>query len=208
MFMCRVIAISGSPGVGKSTIARIVSRVLNTDAIDLSELVISKHLYSGYDVERKSYVIDEDLVKKELREIILRCGKDKRYLVVEGHYAEIVDDDDLEVLFVLRIDPRELVKRLCIRGWGFRKSLENGEAEYLGICLHNALEKHHVEKICEIDVTNTPPDLAAKKIIDLIGGRDKCGFGIDWAETIDPGEIWETATRYCHQDLQAGDGYE
>lgn len=206
--MCRVIAITGSPGVGKSTIARIVSRVLNTDTIDLSELVLSKRLYSEYDEERESYVIDEALVKKELREIISRCGEDRRYLVVEGHYAEIVDDSYLEVLFVLRIDPRELVKRLCTRGWGFRKSLENGEAEYLGICLHNALEEHPAGKICEIDVTNTTPDLVAKEIIDLVGKRDKCSFGIDWTATIDPGEIWETATKYCRQDLWDGDGYE
>lgn len=206
--MCRVIAITGSPGVGKSTIARIVSSALNSDIIDLSKLVVSRHLYIEYDEERKSYVIDEALVRKELKDIVSRCGEGKRYLVVEGHYAEIVDDSDLEVLFVLRIDPRELVKRLCTMGWGFRKSLENGEAEYMGICLYNALEEHPAEKVCEVDVTGAPENIVVERIIDLVERRNKCGFGIDWTESIDPEELWETAAKYCHRDLRVGEEYE
>ena len=198
---CRVIAISGTPGVGKSTVAKIVSRILNAEVIDLSELVLKRHLYSDYDEKRKSYIVDEALVKKELRTLISRCGDGKEYLIVEGHYAEIVDEKDLEILVVLRIDPRELVKRLCIRGWSLEKSLENGEAEYLGICLSNALEEHPREKVCEIDVTREDPELVAKRIVDLVRSRVKCKPYIDWTISIDPRELWETATKYCARDM-------
>ena len=196
--MCRVIAISGTPGVGKSSVAKTVSRILGAEVIDLSELVVRKNLYSGYDEERRSYVVDEALVRKELRTLLSRCGGEgKEYLVVEGHYAEIVEDKDLEILVVLRIDPRELVKRLCMRGWGLEKSLENGEAEYMGICLHNALEEHPREKVCEIDVTGEDLDLVVKKIIDLVRSKEKCDLYIDWTQTIDPEELWKTAAKHC-----------
>lgn len=202
--VCRVIAISGTPGAGKSTVAKMVSRILNAEVIDLSELVIKRHLYSDYDEMRKSYIVDEALVKRELRTLVSRCDDGREYLVVEGHYAEIVDEKDLEILVVLRIDPRELVKRLCMRGWGLEKSLENGEAEYLGICLSNALEEHPREKVCEIDVTGEDPELIARRIVDLVKGGEKCELYIDWTTSIDPGELWETATRYCTRDREKG----
>jgi len=197
---CRVIAISGTPGVGKSTVATTLARVLGTDAIDLSALVVRERLYIEYDSERKSYVIDEDNVKRRVGEEVASCGgrEGSGYVVVEGHYAEIVDDRDLEILVVLRMDPRELIRRLCARGWDKRKSLENGEAEYIGVCIGNAISEHPIEKICEIDATNRDPGDIAAEILEAIKDRGRCPPKIDWASHIDPEELYRAAEQYCH----------
>lgn len=195
---CRVIAISGTPGSGKTSVSKALARILDTESIDLSELVIREKLYAGYDEDRGSYIIDEERVRRRIRELAEICGdRGKGYLIVEGHYAEIVEDPILEVIVVLRIDPRELIKRLCMRGWGFGKSLENGEAEYIGVCLANALNEHLAEKVCEMNVTGRDLESVARDIARAIRDRSVCSSTIDWTEHIDPQELLETARRYC-----------
>jgi len=195
---CRVIAISGTPGSGKTSVSKALSSILGTVSIDLSELVVKEKLYVDYDEDRGSYIIDEELVRRRIRELAEICGdRGKGYLIVEGHYAEIVEDPILEVIVVLRIDPRELIKRLCIREWGFEKSLENGEAEYVGVCLANALNEHPAEKVCEINVTDKDLWSVVRDIARAIRDRSVCNPTIDWTEHIEPQELLETARRYC-----------
>ncbi|MEM1611650.1 MAG: AAA family ATPase, partial [Sulfolobales archaeon] len=169
--------------------------MLGAKVVDLSQLVIKEGLYIEYDHERNSYVIDEDRVRRRLKELISQCSGEKgnRYIIIEGHYAEIVDDQDLEILVILRTDPRELLKRLCSRGWGKEKSMENSEAEYLGVCLANALNEHPPEKICELDVTGKEPGTVAKKILEILEGNARCEHGIDWTVSIDPEELYRVA---------------
>lgn len=196
---CRAIAISGTPGVGKTTIAEILADMLRAKTIDLSQLVVREGLYIEYDHERKSYIIDEDRVRRRVKELLSHCSEEKEegYIIIEGHYAEIVDDQDLEILIVLRTDPRDLLKRLCSRGWGKEKSIENSEAEYLGICLANALNEHPPEKICELDVTEKEPSVIAREILKILEGSIKCKHGIDWTTSIDPEELYKIANIYC-----------
>jgi len=196
---CRAIAISGTPGVGKSSVARALARIIGAHVIDLSALVVGEGLYTEYDSERKSYVIDEDRVRSRVKELVASCAErgERGYVIVEGHYAEIVDDQDLEILVVLRVDPRELIRRLCTRGWDRGKSLENGEAEYIGVCLGNALSEHPIEKICEIDATNKDPEEIAVEILDAMRGKGGCSSRIDWTSSIDPEELYRAAELYC-----------
>jgi adenylate kinase len=173
--------------------------MLNAKAIDLSQMVMAEGLYTDYDQERGSYVIDEKRVRARIRELIDLCRDqgEERYIIIEGHYAEIVDDRDLELLIVLRMDPRELLKRLCNRGWRKRKSIENSEAEYLGVCLANALNEHPPEKICEIDVSERDPNAVAKEILRVLEESARCEYGIDWTASIDPEDLYRLADIYC-----------
>ncbi len=139
-------------------------------------------------------------MRKRLKELLSQCSEEKEdgYIIVEGHYAEIVDDQDLEILIVLRTDPRGLLKRLCSRGWGKEKSIENSEAEYLGICLANALTEHPPEKICELDVTEKEPSIIAREILKILEGKIRCEHTIDWTTLIDPEELYKIANIYCN----------
>ncbi|MGC9148773.1 MAG: adenylate kinase family protein [Sulfolobales archaeon] len=192
--MCRVIGVSGTPGVGKSFVARKLSEKLNGLYIDLSSKVIEERLYQEYDISRESYVADPDKVNSYIKKI---CSENMgRYIIVDSHYAEIIDPAYIHRIFVLRADPETLVKRLCSRGWSREKILENLEAELLGVCLYNALEEQDPFKICEIYEKDL--DRAVEKILSILEGKEKCEiYYIDWLNILEKESPVELIERIC-----------
>lgn len=172
----KVIAISGTPGTGKSAVGAVVSGSLGIELVELSDLVVEKRLYIGYDDKRLSFIIDEPKLRKYLRRLVAELGS----LLVVGHYSEIVDDDVLGKIVVLRINPVELADRLKKRGWPPEKVLENVEAELIGVCTGNALLEHPPEKVCEVDVSGKNIEEVSEEVIEIITGIRPCRVYIDW----------------------------
>jgi len=177
-----VIVVSGVPGTGKSTVTARLAEILGWEKIDLSEVAIRHGLILQEDKERRTYVIDEDALRAWIRRKASNTP-----LVIDSHYGEIVDDDLLLKLFVLRVHPKVLTERLLRRGWHPRKVAENVEAELLGVCTVNALEEHPREKVCEIDATNKTPNKVVEEILRILAGEGECVIGIDWLS--DPASV-------------------
>jgi len=134
-----VIAISGSPGVGKSTLAKILTRKLNLSRLELHEHY--KEISTGYDRSKKCYDIDlkkfERLVKKKIKE------SDKG-LVVDCHISHLLPKKIVNLCIVLSCSNlKKLEKRLQQRKYSKKKIRENLDAEIFQICLIEAKEKGH-----------------------------------------------------------------
>ncbi|MCX8184519.1 MAG: AAA family ATPase [Sulfolobales archaeon] len=172
----RVIAISGTPGTGKSDVGIAISRLLGVDLVELSNLALEEGLYVDYDNERTSFVIDESRLRERVRKLALEKGR----LIVVGHYSEIVDDDILDKIIILRINPIELAERLSRRGWPAKKMRENIEAEFVGVCTSNALSEHPVEKVCEVDVSGRSLEEVVREVIEVVSGIRLCRVYVDW----------------------------
>lgn len=160
-----VIVVSGVPGTGKSAIAQKLANKLKGKYLELSKEVIKNKLYIQYDSKSLSYVINENATKNYVKKV---AEKTKGLLIVDSHYGEIIDDELIIKIFVLRLNPIILYERLIRRGWPLKKVIENVEAEIVGTCLINALELHPKEKVCDINVTNKDADEVVQMLINQI----------------------------------------
>ncbi|MBC7128531.1 MAG: adenylate kinase family protein [Thermoplasmatales archaeon] len=149
------IALTGTPGTGKSSVANLLEKkgykVIRID--DIYEKFVV-----GYDEERKSKIVDEKKMDREIKKI-----KEEGVLIIEGHLSHLLSVDGV---IILRCNPEELKKRLVKKGWDEKKIRENLEAEALDIILQRTLQKH--ERVWEIDVTDRSSEEVAEEIDKII----------------------------------------
>ncbi len=131
------IALTGTPGVGKTSVAQELSKRLNLDHIEITK--IASEWGAVLEKDEESLVVDEDILRENLENL--------DNIIIDSHFAEIFDVD---LVFVLRCEPKILYERLKERGYSEKKVKENVMAEILDYCLVNALEYHEPEKVFEI----------------------------------------------------------
>jgi adenylate kinase len=175
----RVILITGTPCVGKTSVAQLLSSELGAFYTNLTELAEKEHLISGKDEQRDSLIVDEARMRRKIREIIKNRDED---VVIDGHYAvSVVPERLVTHLFVLRRNPVELKKAMEQRGFSGNKLWENLASEILDVCLIDALSVHEKEKICEVNASGKSADEVVMEILGILGGHGKCRVGIvDW----------------------------
>ena len=177
--MKKIILVTGTPCVGKTSVSRKLAAKLNALHIDLAELVKREKLYSEIDTERNSLIADLDKVSQKIKKIIQKAESD---VIIDGHYAvHVVAPEVVNFVFVLRKDPRKLKTLMEERGYSDRKLWENLEAEILDVCLSEAIEICGKNKVCEIDATDKSIDEIVDEILGVIDGKRRCYVGIvDW----------------------------
>lgn len=150
-----IIAISGTPGTGKTGVAKLLAKRLGWKLIGLNRLAARKGLYAGYDRGRKCRIVDIGGLAKEVRKL----AKTTENLVLESHYAH---DMPCDFAVILHANPRELRKRMEAKGWSRKKIEENVLAEIMDVCRTEALEQGR--NILDIDTTKKTPRKVAGEI--------------------------------------------
>lgn len=163
-----IIALTGTPGTGKTTVCGIISEHSQYrkqyNIIDLNKLILTEKLYSGKDEARDTYIADTDKLEMRVKEIIhkLPQGMD---IIMEGHFAHLLPAD---AIIVLRAHPLALKKRLGKRkDYSFAKVKENADAEALDVILVESVQR--CDKVFEINTTNMNPLAVVKSIVSIIG---------------------------------------
>ena len=175
----RIYIVTGTPGVGKSSVSKILASILGARLVSIGELVKREGLYTGWDEKRETLIADTDRLSERISEII---SAERRTMIIEGHYAvHVIPPEKVDLIFILRRDPRELKKTLEDRGYSRRKIMENLAAEILDVCLFDAVDVCGVEKLCEINTTSKSPREVVNEILSVIKGERKPVVGIvDW----------------------------
>lgn len=175
----RIIIITGTPGVGKTSVSAALASRIDAQLVSLSELIRKEKLYIGFDKERDTLIADIGKISRRVGEIISKAQKD---IIIEGHLAvEVTPAEEASIVFVLRRNPEELKRILEERSYTERKIMENLAAEILDVCLFEAVKKFGVEKVCEIDVTSKSVDEVVQEILDILGGLRERRVGVvDW----------------------------
>jgi adenylate kinase len=175
----RVILITGTPAVGKTTLAKKLAEELKAQYMNLTELSEKEHLELREDKERDTMVVDEVKMRRKLKEIIATAQSD---VVIDGHYAAAVTLKTLVTkVFVLRRNPIELRGFMQKRGYSQSKQDENLAAEILDVCLVEALQKQEKEKVCEVDLTGKTVEDELAEVLAVLEDKKKCHVGgVDW----------------------------
>lgn len=185
----RVILVTGSPCVGKTSIARLLSSKLGACHVDLTDLALKENLVLGRDEERDSIIVDEIRMRRKLRGII--SSQVEKDVVIDGHYAAAVTPKKLVTnVFVLRRNPIELRKLMEKRGFSGRKLWENLASEILDVCLVEALRVYGKSGICELDVSGKSVEEVVDEILEILRGRRRCRVGVvDWLGFLEAGGL-------------------
>ncbi|AJC72374.1 kinase [Thermococcus guaymasensis DSM 11113] len=168
-----IIAVTGTPGVGKTTVSKLLVEKLGYEYVNLRDYALEKGIgeMKGEELE----VEVDELVYNFERDF---KGKD---IVVDGHLSHFLPAD---LVVVLRAHPRLIGERLKERGYSREKVGENVEAELVDVILVEALEEN--ENVIEVDTTGKTPEEVVDEILGLIekGVKKRVGL-VDWSEAYD-----------------------
>ncbi|MHB8634213.1 MAG: adenylate kinase family protein [Thermoplasmatota archaeon] len=128
------IALTGTPGVGKTTLAAHAGKALGWRVVDVKSWAHEAGHVVGYDAADDSAVVDVEGLGEE-REWE---GRPATTTLYEGHLSHLLPVDGA---WVLRLDPAHLRPRLEGRGYPRAKVRENLEAEALDIILQECLDR-------------------------------------------------------------------
>ena len=167
--------ITGNPGTGKHTIAKLISRKLNLEIIDINKIAISERVF-----KKNNGTLDVDVGK--LKKIIDKMNSDDSILV--GHLAPyVISPKNIEMAVVLRKSPYKLQSIYRKRKYTSKKSLENIGSEILGIVYHDTVHEFGRKKTFQIDTSDKSISATVKKVESIFKGS-KVEDNVDWLQLV------------------------
>ncbi|CAG9332390.1 unnamed protein product [Blepharisma stoltei] len=165
------ILITGTPGTGKTTLARLLEDQLNEtidfpkfEVISLGALINEKHLYKNWNEQFQVPEFDEDLVCDAIEADIRRGGK-----IVDFHSCAFFPPDWFHYIVLLRASNTNIFDRLSERGYPEPKIQENVQCEIFQVCKDEVEDSYPKEKILERNSdTIVEMERNVEEIIELI----------------------------------------
>ncbi len=168
--------ITGNPGTGKHTIAKLISKKLNLEIIDINKIAIEQGL-----AQKNNYTLDVDVAK--LKKIIDKKATEDSMLI--GHLAPyVIDPKNVKVSVVLRKSPYKLQSIYKKRKYSSKKSLENIGSEILGITYYDAVRQFGKKKTFQIDTSDISISTTAKKVELIFNRKSTKEDKIDWLHMV------------------------
>lgn len=131
------ILITGTPGVGKSSLAAELATELGLRHIDVGSFARERDLVESYDEKLKCHVLHEDAVLDALEPIMATGG-----VVVDHHSSDWFPQRWFQAIAVLRTDTAALYDRLEARGYDSVKLNHNVEAEIMQVVRDEAVQSY------------------------------------------------------------------
>jgi len=160
----KVILVTGTPGTGKSVLAKGLAKHYDYELLSIAELEgdFITQVIKGVkvvDVEKLNNYVDE------------RRKTSNKHLIIDSHLSHYYPPDNTKICFVLRCDPYELKNRLIKRGYDNDKISVNLEAEAMDLILQEALREGH--KVHEINTTHMTDEQLINEGVSIIDGVKK-----------------------------------
>jgi len=168
------IVITGNPGVGKHTITKKISEILNFPVVDIN--IVAKD--SGlFEKNENTNDVDTQKLTKILREIKLNEK------IIVGHLAPyVLEKNQVEVIIILRRNPYDLESVYNERNYSEIKIKENTGSEVLGIIMHDTIEKFE-EKAFQINISERNIQQVVEKVLEIISKKEG-NEEVDWLDLV------------------------
>lgn len=166
--VCLKIVLTGTPGAGKSVLAKKIAAELGCTVIDANALVKERKLYSR--VESGSKVVKLNVLRRLLEKLV----RSNKNIVLEGHLL-CEFPLPVDVVVVLRVNPLILLKRMRARHYARKKISENLLCEMLDYCLVKSEENYGRNKVVQMDCSR---GISVARALNRIK-RKKSDF-VDW----------------------------
>ncbi len=155
------VAVTGTPGAGKSTFAKEASDAIKIPLIEINSILESYQLFSKIDDDGAKVAMIKPLTKKikELAEENLKNGA----VLIVGHLACELDIK-YDIAIIVRCSLESLEERLSERGYEEGKLKENLMAEALDYCGVAAQERS--DEVLEVDNSSD-----RKEVMDYLKAR-------------------------------------
>ena len=168
--------ITGNPGTGKHTIAKLIAKKLNLEIIDINKVAINEGVF-----KKNNGTLDVDVSK--LKKIINKKASENSILV--GHLAPyVISPKNVKMAVVLRKSPYKLQSTYKKRKYTSKKSLENIGSEILGIVYYDTIREFGREKTFQIDTSDKSISLTVKKVESIFKGIKVNDDNVDWLQLV------------------------
>ena len=168
------IVITGNPGVGKHTITKKISEILNFPVVDINIVAKDLGLF-----EKNGNTNDVDT--KKLAKIL---GERKlNDTIVVGHLAPyVLEKNQVKMIIILRRNPYDLELVYKERNYLEIKIKENTGSEVLGIIMHDTIEKFE-EKAFQINISERNIQQVVEKVLEIISKKEG-NEEVDWLDLV------------------------
>ncbi len=154
--------ITGGTGTGKTSVAKKLTRILSLEYLELNTVVLEKGFYLGYDINRDSVIIDDDLIIAYLEKVIIN----KQRICLVGGIIPLKNIFDLIIVLRCRADILRL--RLLSRNYPEEKIEANIEAEIMNVVYYEAIEFFSDQKVIEVNNDEYSIDITCDQIVSKV----------------------------------------
>ncbi len=138
------IIITGTPGVGKTTLAK---KFVKKGYFRLNLHDHYKEISTDYNRSKQCYDID----LRKFKALVKKVQKEHDKIVIDSHIAHLLPPSMVDLCIVLTCSNlKKLEKRLVKRKYSKKKIRENLDAEIFQVCLVETKEKGHKIKVFDV----------------------------------------------------------
>ncbi|KAH8741406.1 nucleotide kinase [Cryptosporidium ryanae] len=152
------ILVIGTPGTGKTTLCKKLSKKLNGyKRIELSKAIKKHKLYREWDDKMNASIFDERLVRRYLKTKINKYNLENVGIILDFHSTDFINNEWFDIVICLSSETQILYDRLKLREYSENKIRENVECEIFKVVKYDAEEIFGENKILELS-SNTIED--------------------------------------------------